>query len=40
MTEYPRDEYCMEDTIQNNFIELNEELKFLEERIVSQRLHI
>jgi hypothetical protein len=40
MTKDPRDEYCMEDTIQDNFVELYEELKFLEERIVSQRLHI
>ena len=40
MMEDPRDEYCMEDTIQDNFVELYEELKFLEERIVSQRLHI
>jgi hypothetical protein len=40
MMEDPRDEYCMEDTIQDNFVELYEELKLLEERIVSQRLHI
>jgi hypothetical protein len=40
MTKEPRDEYCMDDTIQNNFVELYEEFKLLEERIVSQRLHI
>jgi hypothetical protein len=28
MKEDPRDKYCMEDTIQNNSIELYEELKF------------
>ena len=40
MKEDPRDEYWMEETIPNNFVELYEELKFLEEGIVSQRLHI
>jgi hypothetical protein len=28
MKEDPRDEYCMEDTIQNNFVEFYEELRF------------
>jgi hypothetical protein len=42
LEEYLRDGYCMEviNIIQYGFAELYEELNLLEERIVSQRLHI
>jgi hypothetical protein len=40
LTEDPSDGYCMENTIQDEFVELYEELNSLEEKIISQRLHI
>jgi hypothetical protein len=40
LTEDPSDGYCMENTIQHEIVELYEELNSLEEKIISQILHI